>query len=145
MKIFIRTKVENTLDIVWKKFDLRLFEKLAPPFPPVNVLRFDGCNTNDIVQLELNFGFTKQRWDALIIETKITENEIFFIDIATKMPFFLKEWKHKHILTKSNCGTIITDEIELKLKYKLSLVIFYPILYVQFLYRKPIYKHYFKS
>lgn len=145
MKIKISTKVDSTIENVWQKFDANLFLKLAPPFPPIKLLRFDGCKKSDIVELELNFFGFKQRWDALIIEHKITENEIYFIDEAIKVPFFLKSWKHLHKIEKTENGAVIIDDINYESINSFFTILLFPILYLQFLYRKPIYKSYFKS
>jgi len=51
VKLILRTSVAQSLPQVWAGFDRDLFTKLSPPFPPVNVIRFDGCLTGDIVQL----------------------------------------------------------------------------------------------
>lgn len=144
MNIKISTSVNSSIENVWQKFDSKLFLKLAPPFPPVKLIRFDGCLTNDVVELELNFFGFKQRWDALIIEHQITETEIYFIDKGAKLPFFLKSWNHKHIIKKTENGTEIIDNINYESKNSFFTLLLFPVLYFQFLYRKPIYKKYFK-
>lgn len=145
MKIKISTQVQEPIEKVWQKFDKNLFAKLAPPFPPVKVLKFDGCLTNDVVELELDFFIAKQRWDALIVEHVIAENEIYFIDKGTKLPFFLKSWQHKHRIKKHESGSEIIDDIDYESKHIFFTILLYPVLYLQFLYRKPIYKSIFKS
>lgn len=145
MKIKISTQVDQSMQQVWQNFDENLFLKLAPPFPPVKLLRFDGCKKNDVVQLELNFFGFKQRWDALIIENYHDENEIYFIDKGTALPFFLKSWHHKHQIIAQGNGSIILDNIDFNTKYVVTDFLIYPLLYLQFLYRKPIYKKYFKA
>ncbi len=57
MKITLRTPVAASLPAVWRGFDEPLFEKLSPPFPPVELVRFDGSHEGDVVSLELNFIF----------------------------------------------------------------------------------------
>ena len=143
MKININTKVNQSLLKVWEGFDLALFTKLAPPFPPVVVKAFGGCLKGDKVHLELNFLLFKQDWISDIIEQKSTDTEIFFIDEGTKLPFFLSEWHHKHRLVKEDSGTIIMDEITFKTPFILTDYLFYPLMYLQFLYRKPIYRKIF--
>ena len=145
MKINIRTKVQQPIEKVWEGFDENLFRKLSPPFPPVRVLRFDGCKKGDEVCLELNFFVTKQRWKSLIIEQETTENEIYFVDKGTELPFFLTFWQHKHRIIRQDSGSIIIDEIEFFTPSTLTNYFFYPILYLQFFYRKPIYKKIFKK
>lgn len=143
MNIKISTKVNQSLLKVWEGFNLELFSTLAPPFPPVKVKEFGGCLKGDKVHLELNFLLFKQDWISDITDQKRTESEIYFIDEGTKLPFFLSYWKHKHRLLKDEDGTNIIDEISFKTPTVLTDYLFYPLMYLQFLYRKPIYKRVF--
>lgn len=145
MKINISTPVAQSMETVWNGFDQHLFSKLAPPFPPVRLLRFDGSEQGDEVHLELNFIFFKQTWVSVITENVKTEKEIYFIDKGTKLPFFLKYWQHKHRIVKSvdmkrGIHSLIIDEIEFESPFGFLL---YPALFLQFLYRKPIYRKIF--
>ena len=144
MNIKISTKVNQSLLKVWEGFNLELFSKLAPPFPPVEVKEFGGCLKGDKVHLELNFLLFKQDWISDIVDQKRTESEIYFIDEGTKLPFFLSYWKHKHRLVKDDEGTLIVDDIIFKTPTILTDYLFYPLMYLQFLYRKPIYKKVFE-
>ena len=143
MKINIETKVNQSLQNVWKGFDLTLFKKLSPPFPPVEIIEFGGCMKGDKVHLRLNFLLFKQDWISDIIDQQTTDQEIFFIDEGSKLPFFLSAWHHKHSMVKDGSGTIIKDEITFKTPTLLTDYIFYPLMYLQFLYRKPIYRKIF--
>jgi hypothetical protein len=51
---------------VWTQFDADLLKKLSPPFPQVRIVRFDGCQTGDIVTLELNLVLAKPLWTSKI-------------------------------------------------------------------------------
>ena len=42
MKLILKTNVKQSPQQVWAGFNQSLFEKLAPPFPRVRLLRFDG-------------------------------------------------------------------------------------------------------
>ena len=144
MNIKISTKVNQSLLKVWEGFDLELFSKLAPPFPPVVVKEFGGCLRGDKVHLELNFLLFKQDWISDIIDQKRTESEIYFIDEGTKLPFFLSYWQHRHRMVKNDEGTVIIDDITFRTPSILTDYLFYPLMYLQFLYRKPIYKKVFE-
>jgi len=145
MKLNIRTTVAKSYWEVWLGFDETLFRKLSPPFPPVKVVRFDGCKEGDIVSLELNFLFFKQRWTSLITVQETTDSEIFFVDKGTQLPFFLAFWQHRHRIIKDQNQAIIADEIEFQTPFLLTDYLFYPLLWLQFAYRKPIYRKVFKS
>jgi ligand-binding SRPBCC domain-containing protein len=145
MKINIQTPVRQPIEQVWNGFDESLFSKLAPPFPPVNLLRFDGSEKGNEVHLELNLLITKQLWISLITENEKTESEIYFIDMGIKLPFFLTFWQHKHRIVKAidlekQTQSLIIDEIEFRSPFGFLI---YPALYLQFLYRRPIYQKIF--
>jgi ligand-binding SRPBCC domain-containing protein len=146
MRITISTKVKRHFLEVKEGFNQELFSSLSPPFPPVSLLRFDGSKKGDIVSLELNFFLFKQIWTSEITEDKTDEGEFFFVDKGVKLPFFLGAWEHKHRLIKIGVSeTEIRDEINYQGAIRLLTPLLYPILYLQFLYRKPIYKRIFSK
>ena len=141
MKLRIQTHVSQLYQVVWQGFNEELFRKLSPPFPPVRVVRFDGCLAGDMVVLELNFLLFKQQWISRITEQQSSESEIYFVDEGTKLPFFLRFWRHRHrIIREKAGGTIIADEIEFRTPLWVIDYLMYPLLWAQFAYRKPIYK-----
>ncbi len=145
MKINIETPVNQSVIEVWNQFDEKLLLQLSPPFPPVKILSF-GQQIGEKVTLELNFFIVQLRWVSQITESFQADTESYFVDEGTVLPFFLKYWKHKHRIVKNEpSGSIIIDEIEFRTPTVLTDYIFYPILYLQFLYRKPIYQKIFKT
>ncbi|WOK06033.1 hypothetical protein RT717_23435 [Imperialibacter roseus] len=146
MKIRIKTHVKADLQTVIAGFTDKLFLKLNPPFPPVKLRRFDGCKKGDKVELELNFIFFKQTWESLITHDLTNETVFSFVDEGVRLPFFLKSWKHHHLNEANDAeGTSITDDIEFTTPALLTNWLIYPILYLQFLYRKPIYRKVFSK
>lgn len=143
MKISISTLVDQDFLSVKKEFNAQLLKTLSPPFPLVTIKKFGGISTSDEVSMELDFLFFKQTWDGVIIDHKQTDEEFYFIDKGTKLPFFLKNWQHKHRLINKGLQTLIIDEIDYTSSNKLTTLLLYPIMIGQFLYRKPIYKRYF--
>jgi len=143
MRIVIETKVSSNIEKVFEGFDKTLFLKLAPPFPLVKLKQFDGCLKDDIVHIELSFVLFKQQWKSLIVDFSKNDEEIYFIDKGVELPFFLKHWLHKHRMVKNNSGTVIIDDIEFKTHSIITDVFFFPLMYLQFAYRKPIYKKVF--
>lgn len=87
MQINLQTAVEKSYLQVMEGFTESLFAKLAPPFPPVKVLRFDGCKVGDTVDLELNFIFFKQNWTSKITEDHCDAKEFLFVDEGIVLPF----------------------------------------------------------
>ena len=137
MRITIHTKVEQSLEAVIEGFNESLFLKLNPPFPPVKLLQFDGCKTNDRVKLQLNFIAFKQIWESLITADQQTKDQFYFIDEGIQLPFFLKTWKHKHVIKKEGNATVITDDIQFTTPFIVLNWLMYPALFLQFQYRKP--------
>ncbi|MEO9869841.1 SRPBCC family protein [Ekhidna sp.] len=145
MRIKIKTKVSSTKERVKEGFTRDLFMSLNPPFPPVKLLKFDGCGTGDKVALELNFLLFKQKWISDITEAYEDEKSWYFVDQGSRLPFFLKKWRHHHGVEKAGSGSIIIDEITFSTGTVLTDALMYPLLYGQFLYRKPIYKRKFSG
>ncbi len=144
MHILVKTHVHQALPLVWAGFDRSLFNRLSPPFPPVDVVRFDGCHRGDIVHLRLNFFVFRQDWLSLITEQQSSSDEIYFVDQGTQLPFFLSYWHHRHrLLRNPTGGTIIVDDITFKTPFRLTDYLMYPLLWLQFAYRKPIYRRVF--
>ena len=143
MKITLSTKVNQNYLSVKRGFDETLFTKLSPPFPPVKLIQFDGSEIGDIVSLELNFLFFKDKWVSQISENHTDEKEFYFVDEGVDLPFFLKKWRHKHRIIKDGDHSIIRDEIEFEGAFGLLTSVLYPALYAQFAFRKPIYKKIF--
>lgn len=150
MHLLLQTSVRQPIAQVWAGFDRQLFDQLAPPFPPVEVVRFDGCLKGDVVHLRLNFIFFKQDWISDIVDQQTTgmpnhPDEIFFVDQGTKLPFFLRYWRHWHRLVRDpqTGGTIVVDDITFRTPTLLTDYLFYPLMWLQFAYRKPIYRKVF--
>jgi ligand-binding SRPBCC domain-containing protein len=143
MQIKIDTPVSRDYKSVMKGFDESLFLKLNPPFPPVKLLRFDGCRKGDVVALELNFLFFRQKWISLITDDGLSEDEFYFVDEGTELPFFLKYWKHRHRILRRGTTSVIVDDITFKTPFLLMDWLFKPVLWLQFAYRRPIYKKVF--
>lgn len=154
MHLLLKTPVTSSVQHVWNGFDRSLFDQLSPPFPPVDVVRFDGCLKGDTVHLRLNFLLFKQDWISLItdqrtIETANRTDEIYFIDEGTQLPFFLAYWRHRHSIVRDTAAetgddrAIIVDDITFRTPFRLTDYLFYPLLWLQFAYRKPIYRRIF--
>lgn len=145
MHLKLITKVARNYLKVKEGFNSDLFMKLNPPFPPVDLIEFGGCEKGDKVHLKLNFIFFKQDWISLITFDKTDEQVFEFIDEGTKLPFFLKKWRHHHIVQKLEDGTSsIIDDINFKSPFLLMDFLLFPVLWLQFAYRKPIYRRLFK-
>lgn len=140
----IKTVVEQDYKTVFERFDEDLFLALKPPLLPLTLNRFDGSMKGDEVHITLGKGALSQDWNALIVEQAELADEIYFIDVGSKLPFFLKDWKHKHRIVKEGEGAMIIDDISYKTPFFLMDYLMFPVLYLQFWARKPVYTRYFK-
>lgn len=141
MRIRISTLVDENYKKVFSMFNREFFIKLAPPLFKFELKNFDGCITNDLVHIELDFVLFKQDWISLISDHGADSDELYFIDEGIKLPFFLKYWKHKHRIQNYNGKTRIVDDIIYTTPNKLLDILIYPSLYFMFYYRKHIYQN----
>ncbi|WP_461043313.1 SRPBCC family protein [Spirosoma harenae] len=146
MRLLLKTPVDQSLPQVWAGFDRTLFEKLTPAFPPVSVVRFDGCLKDDLVHLRLNFFVFRQDWISRIVDQQTSSKEIYFTDRGIRLPFFLTYWEHHHRLLDSgdSAQTIIIDDVTFKTPFFLTDYLLYPVLWIQFACRKPVYRRVFR-
>jgi ligand-binding SRPBCC domain-containing protein len=149
MRLRLKTAVKQPYKQVFSGFTRDLFVRLAPPFPRVIVERFDGCRTGDEVHIVIDALLFKQRWISRIIEHGSVEHdtvfrdEIYFVDEGTELPFFLTSWQHRHSIVSAGEGSVILDDIRFSARWGLDVVV-YPLLWLQFVYRKPIYRRVFR-
>lgn len=144
MKINIRTAVAGNYKSLIKRFDRSLFEALVPPGMSVELIQFDGSNLGDTVHIRLSLaGIIKEDWVSKITEEDVDAEKAWFTDEGVKLPFFLKKWQHRHIVEKNGENSTIVDDITFQTPFILMDYLMYPILYLQFAWRKPIYRKIF--
>jgi ligand-binding SRPBCC domain-containing protein len=146
MHLKIKTVVKQNYLKVKTGFTKELFLSLNPPFPPVVLKEFGGCEKSDIVHLRLNFILFKQDWISEITYDRTDAKVFEFIDEGKKLPFFLKSWKHHHLVNNIDGErSEIVDDIHFKTPFMLMDYLMYPVLWLQFAYRKPIYRKLFST
>lgn len=143
MKIHLQTPVATHYQAVLAGFNKDLFQALAPPFPRLKILRFDGSAPGDVVEIELSAGPFRRKWTSLITEQHTTETAAWFVDEGQILPAPLTFWRHKHLITHHGSHSVIHDQIEFNTGSKLLDLLVYPALYVQFALRGPIYRRIF--
>ena len=140
MNIILRSKVNGEMFAIFKRFDERLFKYLLPP--GAQLIQFGGSEKGDIVHLKLPVAC---EWISEITENASSKDSCYFIDEGRKLPFPLKQWRHKHILHRSGNCTIVEDNMSFTTGYIFADILFYPVLYLSFLPRVWQYKRYFKT
>jgi ligand-binding SRPBCC domain-containing protein len=145
MHLTLRTPVAQLPAQVMAGFTRELFLALAPPFPKLHLLRFDGCRRGDEVEIELQAGPLRQRWTSLITDHgQLSDGTLYFIDEGRQLPGPLRYWRHRHLIEPGpHGGSVIVDAIEFRTASPLLDALIYPAMWAQFTYRKPIYRRLF--
>ena len=144
MELRITTTVAGNYRQILDQFTEPLFLDLAPVFPKFRLVKFEGSMPGNEVEIELSlFGFPVT-WASKITERHITVNEAWFTDEGRKLPWPLKKWKHRHLVTRlSENKSRITDQIYFSTGFGLADLLIYPVMYAQFAARKPVYRRWF--
>lgn len=143
MRFVIKTTINKNYLEILKQFDRKLFLALAPPFPKLNLLKFDGSTKGDIIHIQ--FKPSNIEWISKITDDWSNDTEAAFIDEGIQLPPGLKYWKHIHRIKKvSESISIIEDDISFKGSFRLLTFVLYPILWLSFYPRKRAYSKYFK-
>ncbi len=120
-QVEIRTPVAGTPAEVFARFSEELFEALAPRFPKLTVLCYDGNQPGDVVHLKLSFGLWSQEWISKISQLDESPEKIRMVDIGVVLPFPLKTWTHHHRIEANPAGgSWIIDEVHFGTKTKLG-------------------------
>jgi ligand-binding SRPBCC domain-containing protein len=130
----------QSVSAIWKQFDQHLLERLNPPWVSAELVRFDGNQPGDEVHLRLNLLITKQDWISQITDNQSTAETVSFVDEGKQLPFFLKQWQHRHLIRTVSGGAEIVDDIHYSTGTFITDWLLYPALYAQFWYRQPIYR-----
>ena len=147
MHVTLRTAVAQPPAQVMAGFTRDLFEALAPPFPRLRVLRFDGCRPGDHVDIELDTLVTRLSWTSLIVDAGVLPNGThFFVDEGQRLPPPLRYWRHRHLIEPDpDGGSVIVDALEYRTASQLLDRLLYPAMWAQFAWRKPIYRRWFSK
>lgn len=146
MRLLLSTRVTASDPArVLAAFDEQLFRALAPPFPRLRVVRFDGSRPGDLVAVELDWLLVRQTWTSLITEAAASPDEAYFVDEGQQLPWPFRAWRHRHIARALPTGGVeIRDDIVYSTGFRLFDAILYPVMWLQFAYRKPIYRRVFQ-
>lgn len=143
MDLVLSTKVTSDPSDVYSSFNEELFLALVPPGTKIKQLSFGGSTTGDVVELRLSSFGVPQHWLTHITAHGEKDGGYYFIDEGQTLPFFLSSWRHQHIIRATDDGSEIVDHISFKTPWWLPVLLMWPVLYLQFAYRKPIYQRFF--
>ncbi|MCB9233910.1 MAG: hypothetical protein H6581_19795 [Bacteroidia bacterium] len=144
MQIILKTRVDCDFQTVFELFEEELFMALKPPGMRITLREFGGKKVGNIVSLEVKIlGIIRQDWYNVITESQEGEEECFFVDEGRRMPFPIKKWRHKHRVIQAGTQTDIVDEVSFSTGTLLGDWLLRPVIWGQFVYRKPIYRRFF--
>ena len=145
MKINVKTLIKTNRDLidVFNLFNKDMFYELTKN-APVKPLRYDGDFVGAEIHLLMLFPW-KDNWVSIITERSESDDLCFFVDKGRKLPFNLIEWRHTHIIRKTNEGIIIEDDIYFKSKSVFFDRFWWISFLPQFWLRKHQYKNYIKK
>ena len=146
MHVTLRTAVSQPPAVVMAGFTRELFVALAPPFPRLRLLRFDGCHSGDRVEIELDTLVKRLSWTSLIVDDGTQpDGTHFFVDEGQVLPPPLHFWRHRHLIQPGpNGGSVIVDALEYRTASRLLDALIYPAMWAQFAWRRPIYRRWFR-
>jgi len=145
MNFILKTKVNGNYLKVMEGFDRKLFEALKPKGAKMEIIRFTGSKTGDIVELKF-LRPIKSTWISTITSHDSDEKQTYFIDEGVQLPFPLKTWKHKHIVEHiDDENSYIIDVISFSSGLKLLDILMYLPLVLSFYPRKRVYRSYFST
>ncbi len=145
-KFELTCRVSASMPFVWKHFTADLLAKLAPPFPIARIIRFDGCQANDQVIIELDFLIYKTRWTSKITSYQFDSQSHVFVDEGVIVPFGIVAWKHEHRIEASGeNSTLVIDKIQFQTNNKLLDLLLFPLIWGMIAYRMPLYKKHLRQ
>jgi len=132
------------MENVIARFDVTLLEYVSPPIPKININIYEGGNVGDRMDFTLDFFLFNRRWAGKITERVEKVDEFWFVDEGDQMAFGLRYWRHVHHVKQAGEGSIITDKVDFRTANSFFDLFLFPAMYLQFLYRKPRYRRYFR-
>lgn len=146
MKLYFETPIDLPFEKVRDRFTKDLFLALAPGTIPFRLVRFDGCEKGNIVQIKLGPKFLSQDWMSEITFEETNASGWSFIDEGKVLPWPLRYWKHHHrvdMITPTQCK--IVDDITYDCSSRLLNLVMKPFLWSAFSIRPKRYKEFFKD
>ena len=146
MHLLLRFPVGAPPARVLAGFTRELFVALAPPFPKLNLLRYDGNATGDTVAIELQIGPKRWRWTSLITANgALPDGTHYFVDEGQQLPAPLRQWRHRHLIEPApGGGSVIIEDITFGTGRRWLDVLLWPAMWAQFSLRGPVYRRWFK-
>lgn len=146
MKIHIESVVKCPVRTVIDHFGKELFTHLKPPVGYVELIRFDGSHTGDIIELKVHLPGQTQHWINRIDNRVETGSKMSFTDVGETLPPPLSKWTHTHTIEAVGIdSTRIIDHIEFKAFNVLWAGMIYLPIWTLFRWRRHQYRFFFEE
>lgn len=145
MRIRLITTVFKPFEEAYKKFNRKLFEHMLPPLNLARLVRYEGQNPGDIVEIAFRIPFISN-WTVIIKESWLSHREYGFVDRGLKVPFGIKYWKHTHrVVARDAASVFIIDDIEYETSWRWLDYFLYLPMWAMFWPRKFQYRSYYRK
>lgn len=144
MNFTLETRVRGHFLSVFGQMNRDIFDLLPPPVGRVEVLRYEGEQPGNVVEVVLHLPLLPpQPWRTDMVAREVSETEAFFTDahVQGPQPFFLRAWRHTHrVVADGPDHSRIRDEIFFAGPWWIPGIALYAVLWVQFAARRPRYR-----
>lgn len=129
---------------IFDGFTKELFNALSPALPPAKLLRYDGNEKGDIVEIRLGIPPATVVWQSVITEHVRAEDKCLFVDEGRKLPPPLNYWVHRHRIEQAGEGRVaIIEDITFGTPFSWLTQVMKPVISAQFEARGPKYITFF--
>lgn len=145
MRFLIHTPVKGEPRKVFAGFDHNLLLMLTPPGMRIDLIHADQADKpNGYIHLKVTIlGIIKQEWKNRFSDHELADDRCHFLDTGEMMPFPIKSWRHDHRVERLGDHTQIIDDVQFGTKFLLLDWLLFPVMWLQFRYRRPIYRKHF--
>ncbi len=142
--LLITHHVQGEAKDIFDGFTQELFEVLSPSFPPAKLLRYDGNEVDDIVEIRLGIWPLTVLWRSEITSFKREDETCLFVDEGRKLPPPLNYWVHRHRVEQVEAGTVaIIEDITFGTPFAWLTKLMKPVISAQFEARGEKYRDFF--
>lgn len=145
MRIRLVNTIPSPFNKAYEQFNIHLFRFLLPPFHLAEIIKFEGHNRGDIIDVKINLPFMSN-WTVIIKDSLLSHREFSFTDRGLRIPLGITYWRHTHrVVARDHHSCFIIDDIEYESKALLLDYLLYVPLWLIFYPRKFLYRKYFRQ
>ncbi len=142
--LLISHRIPGRVADIFAGFTEDLFLVLSPKLPPTKLIRYDGNDVGDLVEIQLGISPFTKRWVSEIVAHEKGEKYACFIDEGRELPVPLNYWRHRHLIEQLDAATVlITEDITFGTSTNWLTRLLTPIIRQQFQGRGKLYREYF--